>query len=30
VTGLDQAIAWKQVSNTEVYLYVPYGFSIKR
>jgi hypothetical protein len=30
VTGLDQAIAWKQVSNTEVFLYVPYGFSIKR
>lgn len=28
VTGLDQAIAWKQVSNTEVFLYIPYSFSI--
>ncbi len=30
VTGLDQAIAWKQVSNTEVFLYIPYGFSIRK
>lgn len=30
VTGLDQAIAWKQVSNTEVFLYIPYSFSIKK
>jgi hypothetical protein len=28
VTGLDKAIAWKQVSNTEVFLYIPYEFSI--
>lgn len=30
VTGLDQAIAWKQVSNTEVFLYIPYNFSINK
>ena len=30
VTGLDRAIAWTQVSNTEVFLYVPYSFSITR
>jgi len=30
VTGLDQGIAWKQVSNTEVFLYIAYGFSIRR
>ena len=30
VTGLDRAIAWEQVSNTEVFLYVPYSFSISR
>ena len=30
VTGLDQSIAWKQVSNTEVFLYIPYGFSIRK
>lgn len=30
VTGLDQAIAWKQVSNTEVFLYIPYGFSVRK
>ncbi len=29
VTGLDRAIAWKQVGNTEVYLYIPYSFSVK-
>jgi hypothetical protein len=28
MTGLDQALAWKQVSNTEVFLYIPYSFSI--
>jgi hypothetical protein len=28
VTGLDNAIGWKQVSNTEVFLYIPYSFSI--
>jgi hypothetical protein len=30
VTGLDESIAWKQVSNTEVFLYIPYRFSIKK
>lgn len=29
VTGLDQDIAWKQVSNTEVFLYLPYSFTIR-
>jgi type II secretory pathway pseudopilin PulG len=28
MTGLDQALAWNQVSNTEVFLYIPYSFSI--
>jgi hypothetical protein len=28
VAGLDRAIAWKQVSNTEVFLYIPYSFTI--
>jgi hypothetical protein len=28
MTGLDQALAWKQVSNTEVFIYIPYSFSI--
>jgi hypothetical protein len=28
VNGLDGAIAWQQVSNTEVFLYIPYSFSI--
>lgn len=28
VSGLDDAIAWKQVSNTEVFLYIPYSFSV--
>jgi hypothetical protein len=26
--GLDRAIAWAQVSNTEVFLYIPYDFSV--
>lgn len=30
LTGLDEAIAWKQVSNTEVFLYIPYTFSIRK
>lgn len=30
VIGLDKGIAWKQVSNTEVFLYIPYGFSIRK
>ena len=28
VTGLDRAIAWEQVSNTDVFLYIPYVFSV--
>ena len=28
VTGLDREIAWAQVSNTEVFLYIPYGFVV--
>ncbi|KPF68337.1 hypothetical protein IP88_11875 [alpha proteobacterium AAP81b] len=28
ITGLDAAIAWNQVGNTEVFLYVPYRFSV--
>jgi hypothetical protein len=30
VRGLDQDIAWKQVSNTEVFLYLPYSFTVQR
>ena len=30
VTGLDRAIAWAQVSNTEIFLYVPYSFSVSK
>jgi hypothetical protein len=30
MTGLDKAIAWKQVSNTSVFLYIPYDFGIKK
>jgi hypothetical protein len=30
VTGLDQSIAWKQVSNTEVFLYIPYAFQVSK
>lgn len=30
VTGLDGEIAWKQVSNTEVFLYLPYSFTVTR
>jgi hypothetical protein len=30
VNGLDQDIAWQQVSNTEVFLYIPYSFSVSR
>jgi len=30
VTGLDESIAWKQVSNTEVFLYIPYHFSVRK
>jgi hypothetical protein len=28
VTGLSNDIAWQQVSNTEVFLYIPYSFSV--
>jgi hypothetical protein len=30
VTGLDREIAWAQVSNTEVFLYIPYSFVISK
>jgi hypothetical protein len=30
ITGLDQSIAWKQVGNTDVFLYIPYSFSISK
>ena len=30
VNGLDNAIAWKQVSNTEVFLYIPYTFTVDK
>jgi hypothetical protein len=30
VTGLDRDIAWEQVSNTEVFLYIPYYFAISK
>lgn len=30
VTGLDREIAWEQVSNTELFLYIPYTFTISR
>jgi hypothetical protein len=30
INGLDQDIAWQQVSNTEVFLYIPYSFSVSR
>ena len=30
VTGLDREIAWAQVSNTEVFLYIPYGFTVAK
>ncbi len=29
IGGLDKDIAWAQVSNTEVFLYVPYYFSVE-
>ena len=28
VTGLDSDVAWQQVSNTEVFLYIPYSFKV--
>ena len=30
ITGLDREIAWVQVSNTEVFLYIPYSFIIAK
>ncbi len=30
VSGLSSDIAWEQVSNTEVFLYIPYVFSINK
>lgn len=30
LTGLDREIAWAQVSNTEVFLYIPYHFTVRK
>lgn len=30
ITGLDREIAWAQVSNTEVFLYIPYSFTVAK
>lgn len=30
VSGLDRDINWQQVSNTEVFLYIPYSFSVQK
>lgn len=30
ITGLDREIAWAQVSNTEVFLYIPYTFVVAK
>lgn len=30
IVGLDQDIAWQQVSNTEVFLYIPYSFKVAK
>ena len=30
VNGLDRDVAWQQVSNTEVFLYIPYTFKIEK
>lgn len=30
ISGLDRAIEWQQVSNTEVLLYIPYSFSVRK
>lgn len=30
ITGLDQGIAWKQISNTELFLYIPYSFTVRK
>jgi hypothetical protein len=30
ITGLDREIAWAQVSNTAVFLYIPYSFVVEK
>ena len=30
LTGLDRDIAWAQVSNTEIVLYIPYSFTVSK
>ncbi len=30
LTGLDRDIAWAQVSNTEIFLYIPYSFTVSK
>ncbi|MGH6786213.1 MAG: hypothetical protein ACREBO_05240 [Novosphingobium sp.] len=30
ISGLNREIAWAQVSNTEVFLYIPYGFDVRK
>lgn len=30
VTGLDRDVAWAQVSNTEIFLYIPYSFTVSK
>lgn len=30
VTGIDRDVAWAQVSNTEVFLYIPYSFTVSK
>lgn len=30
VSGLDEAVAWKQVSNTELFVYIPYRFTVRK
>jgi hypothetical protein len=30
VSGLDADVAWQQVSNTEVFLYIPYSFKVEK
>jgi hypothetical protein len=30
ISGLDREIAWAQVSNTQVFLYIPYSFTVAK
>jgi hypothetical protein len=30
VTGLNRDVAWAQVSNTEIFLYIPYSFTVSK